>query len=303
MGRLDQVADAVGAHVGRGVHPPLRIGLGGRFRPATGQEIHVAAHPGHIFRRIGAAHVERAEERRLREAAFEGVTLRREERSDQRGDRQERVVVVGREDAQRRLQPHGRVGHGIGVALHGKELHGLVVRPALPHGRRGQVCPVLDGKGVEHRAGRCFGPCGPALPDLDAVAVARCAERGRSQADGPLQQQGVVGIDRAPVRCEVEGRRRMEVGGPSQQGAVFGCSRKLQPQGASRAAAVGNGERRSVVVQGDRGTGIRVARDAVDQDADFHRSQDSGMRSRISSCVGPVQPRSPCVPPSGTTRT
>ena len=217
-GRFDDVAHAVGrcARVGR--HPPQVVALcGGRSQPA-GVEAHPRSKRRRVARRVGTAHVKRAELRTAREIAFDAVAGFCEDRLDERRHVQEGMVVVHREDPFGRQQIRRAVLLRVFVAADREKLYGRIVRPAVRDGRREQARMIIDAQGAEHPPGGIFRPAGTAFADFDPVPLARSFE----QPYRPGQQLRPFGREHSPVERGVEPPCGMRVAGESQKRFVTG---------------------------------------------------------------------------------
>ena len=217
-GRLDDVA--------HGVEHTQRIGdhladLVGRRRGGgepPGQEAHAGLGRRGVPRGVGAAHVERAEEVRSEEAALDAVAGLGEDPLDERRDMQEGVVVVRREEPLVGQQV-GRAGRpGVFVAVDGEEAHGGRGRPAAADLRGREQRRVVDAQRVEHpqRSVRC--PAGPAVSDLQLVALVR----SRQQADPAAEELGAALREAGLVRRVVEFREGVQLAGKARRLVVAG---------------------------------------------------------------------------------
>ena len=133
---VDEVAHGVVRHEGVGLHPSQRIGRRRAVGLAPCQKPHLLLPDAGVVRGVGAAHVERAEPRALHEGAFDGVPRFGEECLHQCADRQEGVVVVGREQPLGRSEPRVAVLDFVAVAVYRQEFYGRVVAP--PRGDLGR---------------------------------------------------------------------------------------------------------------------------------------------------------------------
>ena len=156
---VDEVAHGVVRHEGVGLHPSQRIGRRRAVGLAPCQKPHLLLPDAGVVRGVGAAHVERAEPRALHEGAFDGVPRFGEECLHQCADRQEGVVVVGREQPLGRSEPRVAVLDFVAVAVYRQEFYGRVVAP--PRGDLGRQQPSFVGylQLPEPPLRRLLGPC------------------------------------------------------------------------------------------------------------------------------------------------
>ena len=267
-GRLDDVAYCVVDCRRVGIDAAGRAGLCRHGGQAAGIESHAGRSCRRVVRCVSAAHVERSEEIRLQEPAFDAVSRFFENGRKKRSDVQERSVIVDRKHPFDRQQIRGIACAWIFVAVHRKETYGCVVRPTVEDGRGGQRCLVVDCERVE--LGECglLRPIGSAVAQFEDVFRLRC----REQPCRTCEEQGSVGCDFGRVDRLVESCCSVRVAGEAGNGIVCVGYGKRHFQRPARAAGIHIGQRGDIVLRELRQSVAEVATVVVD--GQFHGRRD-----------------------------
>lgn len=259
-GRLDDVPHGVERGIRVGGHAARIIGLRRGGRQPPGEKAHAGGKGRGVARGVCAAHVERPEQVRLHESAFDAVPRFAEDRFDERRHMQERVVIVHRQEPLGGEQVRRAVALRVFVAADRKELHGRIVRPACENRLRSQGRPEIDAEGVEHPPCGVFGPARAAVADFDPVPLVRCAQHPYRS----LQHDGTFGRKFRRVRRRVEPFGGMRIAGESGERVVSGRCGDGQRQRTAFAGGFDVGEGRGVVPRYGDPLRSEVARLSVD---------------------------------------
>ncbi len=277
-GRVDDVAHRVDRCLGVGVDHPRRARRGGRRGQPPGEEPHPGRGGGGVARGVGAAHVERPEERRGEKGAFDPVARFLEHPLHEGGDVEKRVVVVDRQQPFGREQVLRVVELRVFVAVDGKELDGRVVGPASADRLGRKRVEVVDSQRVEHPPRRPFRPARSAVADFEGERFVRC----RQQADRAFQQHGVFGRYRRRVQGGIEAAPRVRVARVAQQGAVARGGRNCELHPAAFAAGVRVDRPGGRIARYGAGSRPEVAGPTVYAELHRHLHGRSVLQGRIS---------------------
>ena len=259
-GRVDDVAHGVGDGLGVGRNPPQFVRRSRRRSQPPRREAHAAGRRRGVARGVGPAHVERPEKRRFEKAALHLVIRLPKNLPDERGDVQERMVVLHREQAFRRKQVRGAVLPTVFVAVDGEELHRGVVRPALDDRRRGQDIVPRHPQSGEHAAGGIFGPSGPSVADFERVPLSRRGQQAHRSAD----QRRTFGRQLRRVERVVEPAGGVRIAGKPHERIVARRRGNRDFQRPPFAASLRIGEPCGIVAGNGNAPRLQVANLSVD---------------------------------------
>ncbi len=230
-----------------------------------------------VARGVGPAHVERAEELRLHEAAADSVARLGEDPPHERLHVQEGEIIVGREDPLGRQQVVRGIDLRVFVAQDGEELHGAVVGPAAADRRGVEAGAPPDAERPQRPLRRLPGPARAALADLDRVT--RVRRRQQPRRAGEEGRTG--GRHRRPVPRVVEPLEGMGVAGEPRRGVVAGRGGELDPQRPPLPGRRGVGEPGGIVARNDAARCAEVAGASVDRQ--FHGCGVSAVERNVAS--------------------
>ncbi len=293
VGRIDEVAERVGQHQRRHVYPPQRVGRGRRLARAARAKPHRRAQPRGRRGAIAAAHAEAAKLLARHELAPQLVTRVGEDALHESLDGEKRHVVRRAHHPLRRVYARRAVRRPIFVAVHGQELNGRIVAPAVLY-RLARECERVIPESRPY-SGPCrpFGPLARVARDADRV-VRRAARPPRSRKPNRAAQQlRAVALYRPLVPRRVEPLDATWVERIAQKSVVARRGGQTQRDAAARARAFGIGQRVEVVKFSENGFRIfaaQVARHGVDLNGNHNRP--SSPEARISTSTKFISP--PC---------
>ena len=218
------------------------------------------------MRGVGAAHVERAEELRFEEAALDRVARPGEDGLDHRGQLQEGVVVVHREEPLGGIEPRSGALLGVVVAHHGEELHRRGVAPPGADVDRRELHAEGDGQRPEHSQRGAAGPLRRPVAQLEAVALGAAREQARRTAE----EERPLPLDVDAARGEVEGARTLRRIGVAQQAGVARRAGQQQLHGGALAGGRRVGKRRGIESGAELRRTVQVAGLVIDTDFGTH---------------------------------